>query len=114
MFGNSILAQHHLRTTSTTRPRSYSWSYEGSRRCGRPTVSVAYRKALLCIFPIGASGAHQVLNRSAGVVRYLMVGTHGALDIIEYVDDSKVVAYSNADSLLQDELFFWHQFTDDA
>ncbi len=43
-----------------------------------------------------------------------MVGTHGALDIIEYVDDSKVVAYSNADSLLQDELFFWHQFTDDA
>jgi uncharacterized cupin superfamily protein len=65
-------------------------------------------------FPIGASGAHQVLNRSAGVVRYLMVGAHGALDIIEYVDDSKVVTYSNADSLLQDELFFWHQFTDDA
>ncbi len=25
-----------------------------------------------------------------------MVGTHGALDIIEYVDDSKVVASHNA------------------
>ena len=43
-----------------------------------------------------------------------MVGAHSALDIIEYVDDAKVVAYSNADSLLQDELFFWHHFTNET
>jgi uncharacterized cupin superfamily protein len=63
-------------------------------------------------FPIGAAGAHQVINRSRAVVRYLMVAAHSGLDIIEYVDDAKVVAYSNADSLLQGELFFWHRFCD--
>jgi hypothetical protein len=43
-----------------------------------------------------------------------MVAAHSGLDIIEYVDDAKVVAYSNADSLLQGQpLFFWHEFTDD-
>ena len=63
-------------------------------------------------FPVGASGAHQVLNRSTAVIRYLMVAAHTGVDIIEYVDQSKVVAYSNADSLLQGEpLFFWHDFT---
>ena len=66
-------------------------------------------------FPIGASGAHQVLNHSTGVVRYLMVAAHSALDIIEYVDDAKVVAYSSADSLLQAEpLLFWHHFPDET
>ena len=42
-----------------------------------------------------------------------MVGAHSTLDIIEYVDDSKVVAYSNADSLLGQPLFFSHQFNDE-
>lgn len=66
-------------------------------------------------FPVGASGAHQVLNRSSSVVRYLMVAAHSGLDIIEYVDDSKVIAYSNADSLLQGEpLFFSHEFRDES
>jgi uncharacterized cupin superfamily protein len=65
-------------------------------------------------FPIGAPGAHQVLNRSADLVRYLMVAAHSGWDIIEYVDESKAVAYSSADSLVQGEpLFFWHEFTAD-
>ena len=66
-------------------------------------------------FPIGAAGAHQVINRSDSVVRYLMVAAHSGLDIIEYVDESKVVAYSLADSLLQGErLFFSHELADDG
>lgn len=63
-------------------------------------------------FPVGARGAHQVINRSDGVVRYLMIGAHSTLDAIEYVDDSKIVVYSHADSLLQGEpLFFWHELS---
>ena len=65
-------------------------------------------------FPVGATGAHQVLTHSTGAVRYLMVGAHSTLDIIEYVDESKVVAYSHADSLLGEPLFFSHQFSDQA
>jgi uncharacterized cupin superfamily protein len=66
-------------------------------------------------FPIGARGAHQVLNHSKDVVRYLMVAAHSGLDIIEYVDESKIVAYSHADSLLQREtLFFWHELNEEA
>ena len=61
-------------------------------------------------FPVGAAGAHQVINHSTAVVRYLMVAAHSDLDIIEYVDESKIVAYSNADSVLQGEpLFFSHE-----
>jgi uncharacterized cupin superfamily protein len=64
-------------------------------------------------FPVGAAGAHQVLNRSQQVVRYLMVAAHSYLDIIEYVDESKVIAYSHAESLLQGtSLFFSHKLED--
>ena len=46
-------------------------------------------------------------------MRYLMVAAHSNLDLIEYVDEAKVVAYSSADSLLQGEpLFFWHELAD--
>ncbi len=65
-------------------------------------------------FPVGAAGAHQVINRSDGVARYLMIGAHSTLDAIEYVDDSRVIVYSHAASLLQGEsLFFTHELPDD-
>jgi uncharacterized cupin superfamily protein len=61
-------------------------------------------------FSVGAPGAHQVLNRSAAPVRYLMVAAHSAIDAIEYVDDKTVVVYSRSPSLLQDEgLFLSHE-----
>jgi hypothetical protein len=51
--------------------------------------------------------------RGERLVRYLMVAAHSNLDLIEYVDEAKVVAYSSADSLLQGEpLFFWHELAD--
>lgn len=60
-------------------------------------------------FPVGADGAHQVLNRSDGPVRYLMVAAHTGADAIEYVDEKQVVVYSNWPSVLQsDGLFFTH------
>lgn len=61
-------------------------------------------------FPVGAAGAHQVKNDSNGVVRYLMIGAHNPFDAIEYIDESRVVVYSAADSTLQGEpLFFSHE-----
>ena len=60
-------------------------------------------------FPVGADGAHQVLNRSDSPVRYLMVAAHSGTDAIEYVDEKQVVVYSTLSSVLQREgLFFTH------
>ena len=61
-------------------------------------------------FAIGARGAHQVRNESSGVVRYMMIGAHSRFDAIEYIDESRVVVYSMAESALQGErLFFSHE-----
>ena len=61
-------------------------------------------------FPVGAEGAHQVLNRSDAPVRYLMVAAHSGIDAVEYVDERQVAVYSKSPSLLQEEgLFFSHE-----
>lgn len=63
-------------------------------------------------FPLGAAGAHQVLNRSDGVVRYLMAASHSPLDVIEYVDESKVLVWTATESPQQGKpLFFAHLLT---
>jgi uncharacterized cupin superfamily protein len=60
-------------------------------------------------FPVGAPGAHRVKNHSPQAVRYLMIGAHDPFDAIEYIDESRVVVYSAAESALQGEpLFFSH------
>jgi len=65
-------------------------------------------------FPVGAAGAHEVQNRSDGVVRYLMIAAHSDVDAIEYIDESRVVVYSLADSALQGKpLFFSHELRSD-
>ena len=65
-------------------------------------------------FPVGADGAHQVLNHSAAPVRYLMVAAHSGVDAIEYVDERQVAVYSKSPSLLQEEgLFFSHDLPSD-
>lgn len=63
-------------------------------------------------FPVGAPGAHQVLNRSGAVARYLVVAAHAGVDLIEYVDERRVLAYSHRPSLLaEDGLFVSHELT---
>jgi uncharacterized cupin superfamily protein len=65
-------------------------------------------------FPVGARGAHQVRNDSSGAVRYLMTAAHSRFDAVEYVDQSRVVVYSAAESALQGErLFFTHELQSD-
>jgi uncharacterized cupin superfamily protein len=51
-------------------------------------------------FPVGAAGAHQVINRSDALVRYVMAAAHSGVDVIEYVDERRVLAYSHRPSAL--------------
>lgn len=84
---------------------------------GRPTLRTPDGERQLdegdvAHFPPGAPGAHQVLNRSDGVVRYLMAAAHSPLDVIEYVDESKVLVWTLTESPQQGKpLFFAHLLT---
>lgn len=66
-----------LRGTATLR------TYDGEREL--PEGSVVH-------FPPGRDGAHTVMNRSDGPVRYLMVAVHASPEIIEYPDKGTFVA----------------------
>jgi uncharacterized cupin superfamily protein len=43
-------------------------------------------------FPLGAEGAHQVVNTTDQPVRFLAISTHGQPDIVLYPDSGKVGA----------------------
>lgn len=43
-------------------------------------------------FPAGRAGAHQLVNRSAEPVRFLMLSSKAPADVIEYPDSGKVAA----------------------
>jgi len=55
-------------------------------------VVVLEGKPSLCSFPRGERGAHQLMNRSADVVRLLALSTHGDPDILLYPDSGKLGA----------------------
>jgi uncharacterized cupin superfamily protein len=41
-------------------------------------------------FPVGAAGAHQLINRSGETVAFLAISSHGRPDVIVYPDSDKV------------------------
>ncbi len=43
-------------------------------------------------FPPGRDGAHQLINNTDSPVRYLIVSSHTAADVVEYPDSGKVAA----------------------
>jgi uncharacterized cupin superfamily protein len=49
-------------------------------------------------FPVGPDGAHQLLNKSAQPVRYLMVSTRPSPEAVEYPDSGQisVMAFTNS------------------
>jgi uncharacterized cupin superfamily protein len=68
---------------------------------GRPTLRTPTGERELVAgdvvaFPAGAEGAHQLLNRTTAVVRYLMVSTSATADLIEYPDSGKLGALGGA------------------
>jgi uncharacterized cupin superfamily protein len=86
---------------------------------GRPTLRTPDGERQLeegdvAHFPAGPDGAHQVINRSDGVVRYVMAASHSPLDVIEYLDESKVLVWTAAESpQMGKPLFIVHELTDD-
>jgi uncharacterized cupin superfamily protein len=42
-------------------------------------------------FPRGRAGAHQLINRSGGVVRVVIAAYHGTPEVIEYPDEGIVI-----------------------
>ncbi|MGB2711188.1 MAG: cupin domain-containing protein [Conexibacter sp.] len=47
-------------------------------------------------FPPGRAGAHQLINRSDATVRFLMLSSKAAADLIEYPDSRKISAQAGA------------------
>jgi uncharacterized cupin superfamily protein len=41
-------------------------------------------------FPVGETGAHQLLNRSGGTVAFIAISSHGRPDIVVYPDSDKL------------------------
>jgi uncharacterized cupin superfamily protein len=77
---------------------------------GRPTLRTPQGERELvegdvAHFPRGLDGAHQVLNRSDGVVRFLMAAAHDTPEVIEYPDRGLIIAASRAPSAGGDSLF---------
>jgi uncharacterized cupin superfamily protein len=64
---------------------------------GRPTLrSPAGERELaegeVVAFAAGREGAHQLINRSDAVVRYLVFSSTAAADLVEYPDSNKIAA----------------------
>jgi uncharacterized cupin superfamily protein len=47
-------------------------------------------------FPPGSDGAHQLINKTAYPVRYVIVSTMASADVVEYPDSGKVAAMGGA------------------
>ena len=65
---------------------------------GRPTLRTPEGERDLVAgdvvaFPAGREGAHQLINRTGGAVRYLMLSSAASADVAEYPDSGKVAAF---------------------
>jgi uncharacterized cupin superfamily protein len=68
---------------------------------GRPALRTAQGERVLdegevVAFPVGEEGAHQVVNRSDGTVRFVIVSEMNAVDLNGYPDSGKVLATNRA------------------
>ena len=56
-------------------------------------------------FPRGPEGAHQLLNRSDSVARYVIAAAQGTPEIIEYPDSGKIAAMARTETSAGGPLF---------
>jgi uncharacterized cupin superfamily protein len=63
-------------------------------------------------FPRGPEGAHQVSNRSGGVVRYVIAASQGTPEIIEYPDSGKIAAMARTETSAGGPLFTVNRLAD--
>jgi uncharacterized cupin superfamily protein len=72
---------------------------------GRPTLREPggereLREGDVVHFPVGPAGAHQLLNRTDGVVRYLFVATRPSPEAVEYPDSRQLSVMAFTESQL--------------
>jgi uncharacterized cupin superfamily protein len=65
---------------------------------GRPTLRTPggereLEEGAAAYFEPGPNGAHQLLNRSDQPVRYVMVASHVTPDVVEYLDEGKIISW---------------------
>jgi uncharacterized cupin superfamily protein len=65
---------------------------EGEPVLRGPEGERALERGEVVVFPRGEEGAHQIINRGEGVVRFLAVSTNGDPDIVVYPDSNKLSA----------------------
>jgi len=63
-------------------------------------------------FPRGPEGAHQLLNRSDTVARYLIAAAQGTPEIIEYPDSGKIAAMARTETSAGGPLFTINRLDD--
>lgn len=63
-------------------------------------------------FVRGPQGAHQLVNRSDGIVRYIMAGAHGSPEIIEYPERGTVCAMARTESQNGQPLLSFYRIAD--
>jgi uncharacterized cupin superfamily protein len=86
---------------------------------GRPTLRTPERERVLdegdiAAFPAGRSGAHCVYNDTKEPVRYLMLSTMNAPDVVGYPDAGKVGVINRPPGSAgdEDELAAWFRLDD--
>jgi uncharacterized cupin superfamily protein len=77
---------------------------------GRPTLRSQDGESTLepgdvIHFPVGPAGAHGLRNESDGPVRFVMVSTHGAPEVVEYPDLHQITAQAPTGSQTGDRLW---------
>ena len=63
-------------------------------------------------FPKGAGGLHQVVNRCATPVRYIVASTNATPEVCEYPDSGKAGVFSRESSTRGEMLATMHRFDD--
>ena len=63
-------------------------------------------------FPRGPEGAHQLSNRSAAVVRYVIAASQGTPEIVEYPDSGKIAAMARTETSAGGPLYTVNRLAD--
>lgn len=80
---------------------------------GRPTLRTPEGERVLqegdvVHFPVGPAGSHALRNESDDVVRYVMVSTRGAPEVVEYPDLGQITAQAPTGSQTGERLWLIH------
>lgn len=72
---------------------------------GRPTLRTPdgereLKEGEAVHFPAGPTGAHQLVNRSGKIARFVIAASHAVPEIVEYIDEGVATAWSIHDSLV--------------